>query len=83
MQYLTLAGFEVWLPRVRERRIVRGRRTIVTPALFPGYLFVCIQLQWHAARYCPGVVRLVMDGERPAKVPDQIIDELKGREKEG
>ena len=32
-----------------------------TPLLFPGYLFVLIELQWHTARWAPEVVRLVMN----------------------
>lgn len=80
---LKLAGFTTWLPRIRERRIVQGRRRIVTPALFPGYLFVVIELQWSSVRYCPGVTRLVMDGERPARVPDRVIEELREREVDG
>ena len=80
---LGLAGFTTWLPRIRERRIIQGRRRIVTPALFPGYIFVVIELQWSAARYCPGVIRLVMDGERPARVPDRVVEELRGRERNG
>ena len=83
VQHLTLFGFETWLPRIRERRIIRGRRQIVTPALFPGYIFVVIKLQWSAARCCPGVIRLVMDGDRPARVPDQIIEALKEQEVDG
>jgi transcriptional antiterminator RfaH len=46
-------------------------------------LFVLIQLQWHAARWCPGVVRLVMDGLQPAKVPDAVIDNIRVRERNG
>ena len=34
---------------------MRGRKTVVTSALFPGYTFIAIELQWNAARYCPGV----------------------------
>ena len=80
---LGLAGFTTWLPRIRERRIVQGRRRIVTPALFPGYLFLLVDLQWHSARCCPGVTKLIMNGEQPAKVPDRIIEELRGRERNG
>jgi hypothetical protein len=43
-----------------------------TPLLFPGYAFVLIVLQWHAARFAPGVIGLIMDGERPARVPDSV-----------
>jgi transcriptional antiterminator RfaH len=76
---LGLAGFEVYQPRLREVR--RQRETV--SALFPGYAFVAIELQWHAARWCPGVVRLVMDGLQPAKVPEAVIEEIRGRERNG
>jgi transcriptional antiterminator RfaH len=83
LHLLDQAGFVVWTPRIRERRIIRGRRQVVTPALFPGYTFVYVELQWHAIRRTPYVIRLVMDGERPARVPDRIIEELRGRERNG
>ena len=31
----------------------------------------------------PGVLRLVLDGDRLARVPDQVIADLKGRERDG
>ena len=68
---LGLAGFETYLPRLRERRIVRGRRVDVHPPLFPGYAFIVIALQWHDARWCPGVLSLIMDGTGPARVPER------------
>jgi transcription antitermination factor NusG len=78
---LGLRGFEVYLPRLRVKRITPARKTSVqAPALFPGYAFVLIELQWHAARWSPGVLRLVLDGDRLARVPDKVIAELKGRE---
>ena len=80
---LGLAGFTIWCPRVRERRIICGRRAIVTPALFPGYVFVLIELQWHAIRRTPYVVRLIMNGEQPARVPDSVLEDLRGRERNG
>ena len=55
----------------------------MTPPLFPRYAFVWIELQWHAARWCPGVIRLVLDGDKPAKVPDTVINDLKKRERNG
>jgi transcriptional antiterminator RfaH len=78
---LGLAGYETYLPRIRSQRIT-GRRKAVT-ALFPGYAFVLIELQWHAARWSPGVLRLVLDGVQPAKVPDKVITELRRRERNG
>ena len=81
--HLARAGFTIRLPRIRERCIVRGRRQYVLRPLFPGYLFIMIELQWHAAQTAPGVIRLVKDGDRPAQVPDRVIEELRGREKNG
>jgi transcriptional antiterminator RfaH len=81
---LGLRGFEVYLPRLRVKHVVPARKTgAQAPALFPGYAFVLIELQWHAARWSPGIIRLVLDGDRPAKVPDKVIADLKGRERNG
>jgi transcriptional antiterminator RfaH len=81
---LRLAGFETYLPRLRVRRMTRYRRLIWSePALFPGYCFVQIELQWHQARWSPGVRRIVLDGIQPARVPEEIIAEIRAREREG
>jgi transcriptional antiterminator RfaH len=76
-----VAGFEVYSPRIRVRS--NGAHALGLRPLFPGYAFVLIVLQWHAARWSPGVTRLVLDGAVPAKVPDQVIAELKSRERDG
>jgi transcription antitermination factor NusG len=80
---LTQAIFTVYAPKIRERRVIRGYRTEVLSALFSGYAFVLITLLWHAARWCPGVARLVMDGMQPAKVSDDVIRNIQSRERNG
>jgi transcriptional antiterminator RfaH len=80
---LGVEGFETYLPRLREQRVIRGRRVEVRPPLFPGYIFIAIVLQWHAARWAPGVAHIIMDGMTPAKVPDRVIDEIRSRERGG
>jgi transcriptional antiterminator RfaH len=77
---LGLAGYQTYVPRLRVHRIVHGRRIELRPALFPGYAFVWIELQWHAARWAPGVISLIMDGVVPARVPQAAIDEIRRRE---
>lgn len=74
--------FEVYSPRIRAPKRARSS-AIATKPLFPGYCFVLIVLQWHAARWCPGVTRLVTDGGVPARVPDAVIEELRRRERRG
>jgi transcriptional antiterminator RfaH len=80
---LALAGYETYRPLLRQHRVSRGHRIETTPALFPGYAFVLIELQWHAARWAPGVTRIVLDGAAPARVPDGVIDEIRSRERGG
>ena len=83
LHFLRLSGFEVYVPRLRKQRTRHGRRVEVTPPLFPGYAFVVIELQWHAAHRAPGTLGLVMNGGGPAHVPDRVIDELRSRERNG
>jgi transcriptional antiterminator RfaH len=80
---LGLAGYETYLPRIRERRVSKSGRVEVSMPLFPGYAFVAIELQWHAARWTAGVLGLILAGDRPARVPDRVIDEIRAREVRG
>jgi len=83
LRCLGLAGYETYFPRLREHRISHGRRIEVRPPLFPGYCFLTVEAQWYAARWSIGVIGLIMDGVRPARVADQIIDDLRKRERNG
>jgi transcriptional antiterminator RfaH len=81
---LGLAGYEIYEPRLREQiRSRSGRKIVRTPPLFPGYLFVWVVRGWWEARWSPGVVRLIMDGLLPARVPDAVIGEIRSRERGG
>ena len=73
--FLAKDGFEVYWPRIQtEKR---------TAALFPGYLMVRVVARWYPIRWCPGVLKLLMNGDRPAKLADGVVDEIKGREVRG
>jgi transcriptional antiterminator RfaH len=78
-----IEGFTVYAPRLRQRRRHNGRWIQVTPLLFVTYIFIAIEAQWYRARWCPGVIRLVMDGLQPARVPNEVIDGLRRREHDG
>ena len=83
MHCLALAGYQTYYSRLRDRRIRHGRRVELTPPLFPGYCFIAVELQWHAARWTAGVINLIMDGVGPARVPDAVIAEIRRREVDG
>ena len=75
---LGLTGYETYAPHVRSKQ--HAKRSV---PLFPSYLFVWIEVQWHTARWSPGVLRIVMGGDVPAKVPSRVIDEIRARERAG
>jgi transcriptional antiterminator RfaH len=78
-----IEGYTVYAPRLRETRIIRHRKVRTTPLLFVSYAFVFIIDHWWAASRTPGVIRLVLDHDRPARVGDHIIEELRSRERDG
>jgi transcriptional antiterminator RfaH len=80
---LALAGYQLYQPLLREQRRSHGRKIIVTPPLFPGYLFLWVVSGWWNARWAAGVRRLVMDGQVLARVPDAVIAEIRSRERNG
>jgi transcription antitermination factor NusG len=68
---------EVYAPRVRAAH-QGGRRVTL---LFPGYLFVLASERgWWEVRWSPGIYRLIMSGEEPALLSDEIVADLRGRE---
>ena len=50
LHFLTLQGYEVYCPRLRELRVLRGRRVEFLPSLFPGYTFLRVVTGWWQAR---------------------------------
>jgi transcription antitermination factor NusG len=81
--FLQLRGFESYVPRVRERRLRGGRHVVILAPLFPCYCFIAVENGWWDARWCVGVVGLIMNGARPAVVADGIISEIREREIRG
>ena len=80
--HLERQAFEVFLPRyLKKRRHARRIDTIAAP-LYPGYLFVGIDLgtqRWRSVHSTIGVSRLICRGEEPAAVSQAVIEELKRR----
>jgi len=73
---LMRAGFETYLPRTR----VRNR---ITP-LFAGYVFVRLtRWRWYFVMWTPHVVRLLMSGDQPAQLAEEIVNQIRKREHNG
>jgi transcriptional antiterminator RfaH len=82
--FLRLNGYDSHVPLVCSQPIRRGRRIEKIGPLFPSYIFVAIQDgRWWNARWCVGVLAVIMSGDQPAQVPDRVLDEIRRREVRG
>ncbi|MQX37429.1 transcription termination/antitermination protein NusG [Roseospira navarrensis] len=83
--HLRRQGYEVYCPRLaRTRRHARRVETVLRP-LFPRYLFTSLDVDrqpWHAINGTVGVQSLIGWGERPAPLPDGLVEALMVRESE-
>lgn len=81
--HLERQGFKFYLPRYLKRRSHARKIEIVPAPLFPGYMFVAVDLatqRWRAIQSTVGVLRLVTNGNEPAPVPTEIIRAIRERE---
>ena len=84
--HLKNQGFGAYLPRYRkEIRHARKTSTVLRP-LFPGYVFVRMdiaQQRWRAINGTVGVISLVQFGGAPHPLNDAVIDAIRDREDGG
>lgn len=81
-RHLTRQGFTTYLPQYLRRRRHARRTDWIRAPLFPGYLFVAMNVarqRWRAVRSTVGVRDLVCHGERPAPVPRGIVEDIQHR----
>jgi len=83
--HLDNQGFEAYLPRYRKQvRHARKTKTVLRP-LFPGYVFVKMDIglqRWRSINGTVGVISLVQLGETPQPIPTNILDAIRAREDE-
>ena len=77
--HLRRQAFEIFHPvQLKTVRHARQYRSVYRP-LFPGYLFVTLDLardRWRSVNGTHGVVSIVMNGGEPARVPTGIVESL-------
>lgn len=75
-------GFPTFLPLQEETRRERGRFVTRKRPMFPGYLFVALDMQraaWRSVNSTFGIARLVSLGGEPKPVPCELISQLMRR----
>jgi len=73
---LTRQNFETYLPKY----LSGVGKEIKVKVLFPRYIFIRIDLQWHKINGTRGVTRIIMNDLKPAQIPDKVIQNLKACE---
>jgi transcriptional antiterminator RfaH len=78
-------GVEAFLPMLRERKVLRGKRCQTTSPLFPGYLFAKFDVssQLRAVTYAQGVKSIVAFGSGPSMVDESIIQAIRSQATSG
>ena len=73
-------GVEAFYPKLTTERLVKGRRTVKQTALFPNYLFVCLESKngnFSAVKNTRGIGGFVSYGAQYQLVSTHIINQLK------
>jgi transcriptional antiterminator RfaH len=76
-------GYACYAPRERVTRVVRGRKVTEARWLFPRYLFVWIIDRWWSLFGTFGVSSVIMNGDKPARIPNGWVEKMKAREVKG
>ena len=78
-------GVEVFLPMLRERKVVGGKCRPTTAPLFPRYLFAKFDVssQLRAVTYARGVKSIVTFGSGPSMVDESIVNAIQSQLTEG
>lgn len=75
-------GIEVFYPKLTTEKLVKGRRTIKQSALFPSYLFICLESQngnFSAVKNTRGIGGFVSYGASYQIVPTALIEQLQSK----
>jgi transcriptional antiterminator RfaH len=73
-------GVSSFYPKLSTEKILKGRRTLKQTALFPNYLFVCVDSEngpFSAVKNTRGVASFVRCGAKYQPVPNELIHQLK------
>jgi transcriptional antiterminator RfaH len=82
LENLERQGFECFVPQIRTEKLRRGKLQVVQEPLFPRYLFIRLSTgidaqSWAPIRSTLGVSRMVMFGQTPAKVSDDLLHHIR------
>lgn len=82
-QLLTLGGFEVFNPQIKEVCYRAGTSFFKTSPLFPNYIFLHADLNdknnFHLVKYTRGLNKIICAGHTPIALSNEIIETIQHR----
>lgn len=82
-QNLERQGFTTYLPKIQRSKRHKGKYQPVIEALFPRYLFIQLDTKtdnWMPIRSTIGVSSMIRFGGIPARVPEDLVEDLRNNE---
>lgn len=80
LEHLQNQHITCFYPKITVEKIKAGKRTTKLEPLFRGYLFINLEQtdpMWSKLRSTRGVVRIVSFANKPAGIPDDVIQHIK------
>lgn len=81
--HLKRQGFRAYLPRYQKSRRHARKVELVRAPLFPGYLFINLDVsseRWRPIKSTVGIARLICVGDKPLAVPEGIVEDIMSKE---
>jgi transcription elongation factor/antiterminator RfaH len=79
LQNLGNQGFAAYCPRIRRTRRHARKFTTVREPLFPGYVFIAIDVAeqpWRSINGTLGISRILTDGAGPVALQDGLVEQI-------
>ena len=79
LTHLQNQDIDCFYPKITVEKIKGGKRTQKLEPLFPGYLFVNLEQAdpvWAKLRSTRGILRIVSFANKPATIPDDVIQHI-------
>lgn len=71
-------GYVCYCPMASRQRVIKGQVVHELVPLFPRYIFVQItDGRWYSIKGTRGVIYILTDHDRPAKLSDSVIEAMK------
>lgn len=80
VQHLLAQNFSVFMPTIVRQRLKKNHWAKLVEPMFPNYLFIELDMEvdhWSSVKNTKGVNKLVSFGNKPARIPEMIVEDIR------